>query len=124
MSPSYKRIRSKNRNNGRKKRCAPLKRRVKGQGRFPYTGFIFVFLVFIVGGVYLASANDRATKGYEIRTLEQKITDLQERQRDMNVAVSDLNALSRIQDESRRMGLVEARDVTYVKSKRGAVARR
>jgi cell division protein FtsL len=69
----------------------------------------------ILGLVYLFIVNSLGTKGYEIRKLEKQLTSLEAEQKVMQLQVSDLQSINRIQSEAKTLNLVPATNITYLK---------
>ncbi len=69
----------------------------------------------ILGLVYLFAVNSMGTKGYEIRKLEQQVRTLEADQKIMQLQVSDLQSINRIQTEAKTLNLVPTTNVTYLK---------
>ncbi|OGE73691.1 MAG: hypothetical protein A3I07_01740 [Candidatus Doudnabacteria bacterium RIFCSPLOWO2_02_FULL_42_9] len=71
--------------------------------------------IFLIGFVYLYSVNALSTKGYEIRKLDQQLTNLQKEQKALQLQVSDLQSINRIKSDAQLLNFVPASNVTYLK---------
>ncbi len=69
----------------------------------------------ILGLGYLVIVNNLGTKGYEIRKLEQSIRSLEADQKGLQLQVSDLQSINRIQAEVEQLNFVPVKNVTYLK---------
>ncbi|MDO8240920.1 MAG: hypothetical protein Q7T51_03010 [Candidatus Moranbacteria bacterium] len=76
--------------------------------------FVMVFCVCIGGAAYLYQVNDIATKGYEIRDLENQIQDLSKESKKMEIREVELRSMYNIEKASQDLNLVNSNDVTYV----------
>lgn len=76
--------------------------------------FSIVVCVCISGAFYLYQVNDVATKGYEIRDLENRIQALSKESRKMEINEVELRSMYNIEKTSQDLNLVNSNEVTYV----------
>jgi cell division protein FtsL len=76
--------------------------------------FMMVVCVCISGACYLYQVNDIATKGYEVRDLENRIQDLNKESKKMEINEVELRSMYNIEKASQDLNLVNASEVTYV----------
>lgn len=77
-------------------------------------GFITVVLILILSLFYLAQANQIATKGYEIRKLEDKKVQEMEKQDRLNIEAARLKSVKEIQNNANNLQMVPATEINYV----------
>ncbi len=82
-----------------------------------------ICLVAIFGLGYLVQTNDLATKGYEIRDLENKISKLQEEKSDLNLEALNLQSMGNINQKVNDLGMVLVNEAEYLMPTPVAVAR-
>ena len=73
-----------------------------------------VAALMIVG--YLIEVNSFSTKGYEISTLQKKVEQLKEDQRQLEVQAAQLQSLQRIQDDPAVQNMVPVSKISYVQN--------
>jgi len=84
---------------------------------------IFVcFLIFICFAAYLWQINSVATRGYKIRELEEKTSQLKEINKKLEVEVTELRSTARITEKVKELNMVEVVRVEYLKSNGDTVA--
>ncbi|MCX6740529.1 MAG: hypothetical protein NTZ49_04860 [Candidatus Parcubacteria bacterium] len=78
-------------------------------------------LVFVCGIFYLWQINSLATKGYQIKELEEKVSDLKDNNKKLQVQITELRSVSRINEEVKRLNMQEVARIEYL-SANGSVA--
>jgi cell division protein FtsL len=63
----------------------------------------------------LLQINALGTKGYQIRDLQQKITQQETAQKQLEIQSSGLKSITRIQTQAQAMNFVPATGVSYIK---------
>lgn len=81
-------------------------------------------LALVIGGAYLMQINITATKGYEIRDLENKLSQLQEDNKKLNLAYIELQSMANILEEVPKLNLVATENVEIITSVGSVVALR
>lgn len=76
--------------------------------------FIFGLILFICGGFYIHEINMLATKGYEIRELENKIKELTQESRQLKIREVELRSMYAIEKSMKNMNLVGLSNVSYI----------
>jgi hypothetical protein len=70
--------------------------------------------IMILGLTYLFQINTLGTKGYSIKSLEQKIKQLELDHKQLEVQSSGLKSITRIQQEAQNRNFVPASGVNYI----------
>jgi len=91
-------------------------RGIAGRVQINLISLIFAIAVgaCVCGACYLYQVNDIATKGYEIRELEDKIQELNKESKKMEIHEVELRSMYNIEKASQDLNLVDSGDVTYV----------
>lgn len=84
-------------------------------------GFWLLCLTFAVGVAYLVQVNGLATKGYEIKKLEQKLTELKEIDKRLELEMTSLQSIQSIESEVKVLNLVPSSGVNYFKESKYAL---
>jgi cell division protein FtsL len=79
-----------------------------------YLNLAIVFVIAILGLVYVFTLNALSTKGYAIRQAEQQINQLEIQYKNLELQVSNLQSINRIKQEASLLNFVPASDVTYI----------
>lgn len=77
---------------------------------------------FIAGFFYLTQTNLTATSGYEIKSLEKEMAQLQEDNKDYSLAFVKLQSMDRIVSGAKSLNLVPADSVETINADNNAVA--
>lgn len=85
------------------------------------TVIILVFMAFVCGSFYLYQVNDLATKGYEIRDIENEIKKLKADNEKNKIQEVELKSMHNIEKVAEDLNLVSSKDSTYINLK-GPVA--
>lgn len=72
--------------------------------------------IIFFGFLYLFEVNALGTKGYQIRSMEQQIRQVQEDQKNLQLKVSDLQSITRIQQQAQSLNFVPTSNITYLKA--------
>jgi hypothetical protein len=75
---------------------------------------VLVIMIFACGAFYLYQVNDLATKGYEIRDVENKIQLLEKESKKMKIKEVELRSMYNIEKSTQELNLVSPQSVTYV----------
>lgn len=96
---------------------------VSGSARISLVSLVFVVLGFIVfsGAFYLYQVNDMATKGMEIKKVENEIKSLEESNEKLKIKEVELRSMYNIEKEVKDLDLVNTAEISYVEVK-GPVA--
>ncbi len=71
---------------------------------------------------YLVLNNASATKGFTVRTMQRKISELQDRGQKLDLQVVSNQSMDAIQAQARNLGFVPVANVDYVDAAGGVVA--
>lgn len=82
---------------------------------------VLIFLAFIFGSFYLYQVNDLATKGYEIRDIENEIKKLKADNEKNKIQEVELKSMHNIEKAAEDLNLVSSKGSTFV-SLKGPVA--
>jgi len=80
---------------------------------FILTGFL-AFLTLTCGAVYLYQVNDLATKGYEIKEIENKIQTLEKESKKMKIKEVELRSMYNIEKSTQELNLINPENITYI----------
>jgi cell division protein FtsL len=84
--------------------------------------FIFLFVVTVFCGfVYLWQINSLATKGYKIKDLEEKVSQIKDQNKKLELEVTELRSSARIAEKLKELNLVEVAKIEYLTAN-GSVA--
>lgn len=83
-----------------------------------------LFLVIVLGIMYILEASAMSTQGFEMGDLQRNISALQHENQNVEVEIANYRSLKSIQERLKRLQLVEATDAEYVNVVGTAVARR
>jgi len=76
--------------------------------------FMMIISTFACGAFYLYQVNSIATKGYEVRDLQNQIQDLQKDSKKMEIHEVELRSMYNIEKASKDLNLVNSDKVSYV----------
>ena len=83
-----------------------------------------VAFTFIVGVTYLMQINVTATKGYKIKELEKRVTQLTEENKKLNLKHIELQSMANVIEQVPSLNLVVTQDVETITPVGSAVAMR
>jgi cell division protein FtsL len=88
----------------------------KGSVRFSLVGagFLMTFFVVLSVAFYLFQVNDLAVKGYDIRELENKISELEKANKQMQIREMELRSMYVIEKSAKEFNLVSPVNVSYL----------
>jgi cell division protein FtsL len=81
-------------------------------------------LTVVMGFLYVLQMNITATKGYDIRELEQQIATLEKDARDLNLQALELQSMDRMIAQLPEFGLEQARPDAFLSTSTTVVAAR
>lgn len=76
--------------------------------------FLLVAGIIASGSVYLYQVNDLATKGFEMKEVENRIAGLEKEGKKMEIREVELRSMYNIEESTKDLNLVNAQNVTYV----------
>ena len=85
---------------------------------------VIVTLTFVVTGAYLMQINITATKGYEIKDLENRLSQLQEDHKKLNLSYIELQSMANILEQVPKLNLVATENLEIIKPADSVVALR
>lgn len=85
-------------------------------------GLIALFAVALLGFFYLQQVMGTASQGTDIHTLESKIVDLKEKQRQLELEGAQLRSLKTIETNVNQLNLVATEKVSYLENPADKVA--
>jgi hypothetical protein len=77
--------------------------------------FVIITLVALISLAYLANANQNATKGYALKNLELKRTNLLTENEVLDMQISKVQALENIQNDPQVQRMVKANEPMFVR---------
>ncbi|GEM_PF-2241543 len=66
--------------------------------------------------VYLVQVNSYSTKGFEIKSLEKKISQLKEEQKQLQIQSAELQSFQRIQGDAAVVNMVPVSTISYIQT--------
>ena len=87
-----------------------------------HLNLIIVILIVGIGIVYLLQMNHMSVKGYEIKDLENRIQDLEEYNKKLQLQIDEKQSLSYINDKLADLQMVDVGRVEYLSAKAASVA--
>ena len=75
---------------------------------------ILLVVIAVLGLTYVFEVNSLGTKGYTIRKLEQELKTMELEQKHLEVQVSNLQTINRIQRQADKLNFVPSTNVTYI----------
>lgn len=73
-----------------------------------------VFMVVFSGAFYLFQVNDLAVKGYDVRDLETRISQLEDENKQMQIREMELRSMYQIEKSAQDFNLVSPTNVSYL----------
>lgn len=89
---------------------------LKGSAKMSFVTLTFFSISFLLisGFIYLFQVNDLATKGFEMKEMENKISDLEETGKKLQIKETELRSMYAIEKDARDLNLVNSSNVSYV----------
>jgi len=84
------------------------------QSGFTAACFLLCTVIIMAGAFYLYQVNDLATKGYEIRDVQNQIADLSQKNKDMQIKEVELESMYNIEKATNNLDLINAQNVSYM----------
>lgn len=84
--------------------------------------FVSLIILSLISLFYLAQANQIATKGYEIKKLENRLNDLQASNHKLELRSAELQAVSSVEAESKQLNMVPIQKMIYISGSGTAMA--
>ncbi len=91
---------------------------------FAKTKILVAGFALMICATYLGIINISAVKGYEIRNVENEISELRKENKKLQIQVAELNSSYNMKSEVEGLNMVEAEDVVYISESGQAVARK
>lgn len=94
--------------------------------RIRMTALTVIGALLALGGgiIYLTLINRVATTGFEIKTLEQRVSQLRDENRKLELEAANLQSLAVVQSATESLGLTEVAKIEYLPVTGAAVARK
>lgn len=80
--------------------------------------YLLFAMLGVCGGLYIYEINALATKGYEIRELENKTSELTQESRQLKIRETELKSMYTIEKSMKDLNLVSSSNVSYVEMDR------
>ena len=77
-------------------------------------GFVLAGLLIVAGVLYLLETNNLSTKGYEIKKLDKRLIELEERNKRLELEAASLKSIQSIESQIRTLNLVPMTSVDYL----------
>ena len=88
----------------------------------PIGNYIIIGLVMLVGLSYLIFVNKVATDGYQVKALTEKVEQLNDQNKKLELESSNLKSMISVSQVSQNLQLVSINDMDYLSTSTGAVA--
>lgn len=91
-------------------------RRLEGNVSISAVSFLIPMIsLVIVGGIfYLYQVNDLATKGYEVKEVENRIKELEEEGKKLRIRETELRSMYTIEKDTEDLNLVNSENISYI----------
>lgn len=91
----------------------------KGSVKVKTAGMIFIsiFVVAILGIIYLYQVNDLATKGYEVKEIEKEIMQLKKDNEENKIREVELRSMYNVEKATKDFNLVNSENISYLEIK-------
>lgn len=76
--------------------------------------FVTIILLCCLSLFYLAQSNQTATKGYEIRELEDRLSSLEETNNKLELKAAELQSVKNVEEASKHLNMVPIEKVFYI----------
>lgn len=86
----------------------------EGASRINLKGIFLALVLLVFGIVYLVQVNTISTKGYDIKKLQQKLSDLKETNKRLELEVSSTKAIQNLETTVKSLNLVPSGAIKYV----------
>ena len=83
---------------------------------------ILISLISFSGLLYLVQINSLATKGYEMKNLDEQISELKSKNKRLEIQIAELSSTERILAQLDKLEMVEVARVEYLKANGTSVA--
>lgn len=83
---------------------------------------LLVVCLIVLGIGYLAEINSLSTKGFALKALESRKSELQQQQKDLQVQLTEARATENIMNKIEKLSMVPVYSVSYIKVGGGDVA--
>ena len=107
-------------NKKRNKRRRTVSQKAK-ESKFTVSIFTVV-LICAAGLLYIFQISGVATKGYEIGNYEKMLFELQKENQKMLIEIADLKSMNNLENESKKLSVIDYKNIIYVTSISSAVA--
>lgn len=84
--------------------------------------FVTIILLCLISLFYLTQANQIATKGYEIKDLEDRLDNLKEENRGLELRAAELQSVRNVEEGVKKLNMVPLQKVVYISSEGTVVA--
>ncbi|MFC1598931.1 hypothetical protein ACFL2U_02925 [Patescibacteria group bacterium] len=83
---------------------------------------VLIGVIVVCGFFYLWQINSLATKGYEIKGLEEKVAELRQINKKIDLEITELRSTNRLNAAVQDLGLVQVARVEYLRANGTSVA--
>lgn len=83
---------------------------------------VFAVLIFCFGMIYLWQINGLATKGYQIKDLEEKVSEIKDSNKKLLIEITELRSTSRLEEKVAQLKMVEVSRIEYLQPNGSTVA--
>ncbi|MFZ5559346.1 MAG: hypothetical protein ACOZAL_00960 [Patescibacteria group bacterium] len=75
---------------------------------------VLIFSILMIGLFYIIQANTITNNGYKIRALKKDSTQLEERNKNLQISISNLKSISVLESKTESFGMIKAQNVEYL----------
>ncbi len=77
-------------------------------------GFLMIFFIIFISAFYLFQVNNLAIKGYEVKDLENKISELEKNNKEMQIREMELRSMYAIETAAKNFNLFDSANAVYL----------
>lgn len=75
---------------------------------------LLIVSILVVGLFYIVQANSITTEGYKIRTLRKELAELEDKNKVLQINISDLKSINVLQSKTESFGMIKAQNIEYL----------
>jgi cell division protein FtsB len=79
-----------------------------------FLALILIFSTIVLTFLYILQVSNIASKDYEIRSLKKQKAELEDKNRDLQVNISNLKSINALQSKTEGFDMVKAQSIDYV----------
>ncbi len=79
--------------------------------------WLIVFLFLLIAGIYVYCINNGATKGSQIKQIENEISRLEKENEQLKIKEAELKSLYRLEQSSKTLNMITPVEISYLEEK-------